>query len=76
MLRLAASVEVWSEHPLASAIVGEAQEKGLRFDRVSDFGSVTGQGISGIVSGRQFSIGNEWLMGRDIVFVYRPAGRG
>ena len=62
VLRLSASVEGSSEHPLAGAIVAAAQEKGLRSDPVSDFESVTGQGIRGTVTGRQVAIGNNRLM--------------
>jgi Cu+-exporting ATPase len=62
LLRFAASVERSSEHPLASAIVAAAQEKGLPLDQVSDFASETGQGIRGTVSGRQVAIGNSRLM--------------
>jgi Cu+-exporting ATPase len=62
LLRLAASVERSSEHPLASAIVAAAQEKGLPLDPVSDFASETGQGIRGTVGGRQVAIGNSRLM--------------
>jgi P-type Cu+ transporter len=62
LLRFAASVERSSEHPLASAIVAAAQEKGLPLDQVSDFASETGQGIRGTVSGRKVAIGNGRLM--------------
>jgi Cu+-exporting ATPase len=62
ILRLAASVERSSEHPLAVAILAAAQEKGVRLDPVSDFGSVTGQGIRGNVGGHQIAIGNNRLM--------------
>jgi P-type Cu+ transporter len=62
ILRLAASVERSSEHPLAGAIVAAAQEKGIRLDPVSDFESVTGQGIRGNVRGHQVAIGNNRLM--------------
>jgi Cu+-exporting ATPase len=62
VLRLAASVERSSEHPLAGAIVAAAQEKGLQLDQVSDFESVTGQGIRGAVSDRQVAVGNGRLM--------------
>jgi Cu+-exporting ATPase len=62
VLRLAASVERSSEHPLAGAIVAAAQEKGLQLDQVSDFESVTGQGIRGAVTDRQVAVGNGRLM--------------
>ena len=57
LLRLAASVEHVSEHPLASAVVAGARERGLALGEVSRFQSTTGQGVSGVVDGRQVSIG-------------------
>ncbi|MDX2154859.1 MAG: copper-translocating P-type ATPase [Bryobacteraceae bacterium] len=62
MLRLAASLEQSSEHPLAGAIVAAAQEKGLRLDPVSGFESITGQGIRGTVGREEVAIGNARLM--------------
>ncbi len=62
LLRLAASVERSSEHPLAGAIIAAAQEKGLQLDPVSDFESITGQGIRGTAAGRQVAVGNSRLM--------------
>ena len=57
-LRLAASVEKASEHPLALAIVATAQDRGLALSDVSDFDSPTGRGVVGIVQGRQIGLGN------------------
>jgi Cu+-exporting ATPase len=57
-LRLAASVEKASEHPLASAIVAAAQDRGLALSDVSDFDSPTGKGVVGVVQGKQISLGN------------------
>ena len=62
MLRLVASVERASEHPLAAAIVAAAQEKGIALEPVSDFESITGQGIRGDVRGNQVAVGNMRLM--------------
>jgi Cu+-exporting ATPase len=62
LLRLTASVERSSEHPLASAIVAAAQEKGVELKPVSDFESITGQGIRGTVTGRQVAIGSSRFM--------------
>ena len=53
MLRLAASVEQASEHPLAAAIVAAAAERGLRSSRGADFDSPTGKGVVGMVDGRR-----------------------
>jgi Cu+-exporting ATPase len=58
LLRLAASVEGVSEHPLASAIVAGARERALQLLAVSDFRSITGEGVVGTVQGRTVAIGN------------------
>lgn len=58
ILRLAASLERASEHPLASAIVGAAKEKSLALEEVSGFESVTGQGVTGIVGQRPVVLGH------------------
>ncbi|MXP24905.1 heavy metal translocating P-type ATPase [Altererythrobacter indicus] len=58
LLGLAAAVERASEHPLASAIVVKAEERGLDLASVSDFDSPTGKGASGTVDGHQILLGN------------------
>ena len=58
MLRLAASVEQASEHPLAAAVVAAAKERGLAPSQVSEFDSPTGKGAVGIVDGRRVRLGN------------------
>jgi Cu+-exporting ATPase len=58
ILRLAASVERASEHPLADAIVRAAGERGLALGEVKDFDSPTGKGASGKVDGTSVTIGN------------------
>jgi Cu+-exporting ATPase len=58
MLHLAASLEHVSEHPLATAIVAGAKERGLSLADVKGFESATGQGVSGVVTGRRVAIGN------------------
>jgi Cu+-exporting ATPase len=58
LLRLAASAERSSEHPLADAIVKAASERGLAVGDVADFDSPTGKGVIGTVSGRKVIIGN------------------
>lgn len=58
LLRLAASVERASEHPLATAIVAAAEERSLTLAEVADFDSPTGKGAVGTVEGRRVSIGN------------------
>jgi len=57
LLRLAASLEQGSEHPLAAAIVQGAKDQGISLAAASDFGSVTGCGVHGIISGRPLLIG-------------------
>jgi Cu+-exporting ATPase len=58
LLRLAASLERGSEHPLASAVVGGAAERGIELTRSEDFQSFTGRGITGRVEGRSVMLGN------------------
>jgi Cu+-exporting ATPase len=62
LLELAAGVERSSEHPLATAIVAAAQERGLSVNPATNFDSVTGQGITGNVNGRKVAVGNGRLM--------------
>ena len=61
-LRLAASLERASEHPLAAAIVDGAAERGLDLAEASDFASATGMGVTGSVAGRQVALGNLRLL--------------
>jgi heavy metal translocating P-type ATPase len=56
VLRLAASLEYYSKHPLAGAIVGEAQEQGVKFVGVTELGEPPGEGLRGIVEGRTVRI--------------------
>jgi len=65
ILRLAASLEKHSVHPLASAIVGEAQARGIDIFEAKDFESLTGLGVRGIVDGRRVSIGSERILGEN-----------
>ena len=58
LLRLAASLERGSEHPLAVAIVDEAEKRGLALAKSADFDSPTGKGVFGTVEGRSIVIGN------------------
>ncbi len=62
MLRLAASVEQGSEHPLAQAILNAAKERRLTLGAVSGFASPAGKGASGTVEGRPVALGNAMLM--------------
>ena len=58
LLLLAASLERGSEHPLADAILRAARDKGLVLSEATDFDSPVGQGVMGIVDGRQVVLGN------------------
>jgi Cu+-exporting ATPase len=58
VLRLAASLERGSEHPLAEAIVRGAEERGVAIIAASDFEAVTGKGVKGVVDGRPVALGN------------------
>jgi P-type Cu+ transporter len=58
VLRLAASLENASEHPLARAVVESARERGARLSEVSEFASTTGGGVTGVVEGRRVSVGS------------------
>jgi Cu+-exporting ATPase len=62
VLRLIASLERASEHPLAQAIVQGATERGLELAPVRDFFSVTGQGVVGTVEARQVAVGSARFM--------------
>jgi len=66
-LRLAASAERGSEHPLGEAIVRSAQEKGLTLSDPTRFEGIAGHGIAAAVDGRQVLIGNRRLMEREKV---------
>jgi len=59
VLRLAASVERLSEHPLANAIVAAAAERGLTLAEARDFRAFPGKGVSAVVGGHPVSIGND-----------------
>jgi Cu+-exporting ATPase len=61
LLRLAASLERGSEHPLAAAIVSGAQERGVEPTGTDSFESVTGKGVKGSVDGRSVGLGNRNL---------------
>jgi Cu+-exporting ATPase len=62
VLKLVASLEKSSEHPLAEAIVSGAAERGIKTEDVSDFESVTGMGVKGKVLSRTVLVGNKRLL--------------
>jgi Cu+-exporting ATPase len=63
LLRLSASVEQPSEHPLARAIIEAAKARGLPLDQVSNFDARPGKGAIGNVGGKSVALGNTALMG-------------
>jgi P-type Cu+ transporter len=70
VLRLAASLDQGSEHPLAVAIVAAARAQGLDLDKAEQFDSASGIGVRGIVAGKALALGNTALMqslGIDVV---------
>lgn len=62
IIRLAASLERGSEHPLAEAIVEGAKEKGLELATTLNFESITGKGVTGYVDGHRVALGNIKLL--------------
>ncbi|HEV2731700.1 MAG TPA: HAD-IC family P-type ATPase, partial [Terriglobales bacterium] len=62
LIRLAASLEQGSEHPLGTAVIAAARERGLKLSPAANFESLTGRGIRGRIEGREVLVGNEgWL---------------
>ena len=62
VLRLAASLDQGSEHPLAAAIVAAARGRGLSLQKAEDFESSSGIGVRGAVAGKKLALGNTVLM--------------
>jgi Cu+-exporting ATPase len=62
LLRLAASLERASEHPLAAAIVRGAEARGLKLNATDEFQSITGKGVTGRVDGHEVALGNSKLL--------------
>ncbi|MEO6015626.1 MAG: heavy metal translocating P-type ATPase [Polaromonas sp.] len=62
VLRLAASLDQGSEHPLAETIVRAARERSMSLDKPENFDSASGIGVRGQVGGRQMALGNTTLM--------------
>jgi Cu+-exporting ATPase len=67
VLKLAASLERGSEHPLAAAIVEGAEERGIAVPASSEFASVTGKGVTGSVEGRGVLLGNKALLAEQAI---------
>jgi len=62
VLRLAASLDQGSEHPLADAILQEARDRKLQLEKVEGFDSISGIGVKGEVGGKSLALGNSALM--------------
>ena len=62
ILRLAASLEKSSEHPLAEAIINGAEERNIELAKVENFESITGKGVMGMIDGKSILLGNAKLM--------------
>ncbi len=62
LLRLAASLERGSEHPLAAAVGRGAEDRGIELEEAGEFASVTGKGVTGTVGGSTVALGNDALM--------------
>jgi len=75
LLRLAASLERASEHPLAAAILAAAREKNLPLGAVQDFRSRTGLGVTGHVDGHAIALGNPALLAELHISLGDLAGR-
>jgi Cu+-exporting ATPase len=75
LLRLVASLERGSEHPLAAALVKGAEERGVALERVQDFEARTGRGVQGRVGGRTVLLGNALLLAEHCVFSDAAARR-
>lgn len=69
VLRIAASLDQASEHPLAQAIVNESNRRGLKLAKPSSFDSASGIGVSGDVEGQQVLLGNSTLMQRAQIYI-------
>jgi Cu+-exporting ATPase len=62
VLKLAATLEKGSEHPLAEAIVAGAEESGIALGQADDFEAITGKGVKGVVDGKAVALGNRKLV--------------
>jgi len=72
LLKIAASIERSSEHPLADAIVNHAKEKKLALAKVSEFKAIPGLGITAKLLGKTYYFGNQRLMAQNKIKVINP----
>lgn len=66
LLKIAASLETYSEHPISKAVLNKAEEKKLELYPVSNFVSTPGKGISGEICGKKYKIGNSVYISENI----------
>jgi P-type Cu+ transporter len=71
VLRIAATLEKASEHPLAAAILAGAKYRGIDLGEVTDFASITGKGVSGVVDGKPVALGNAAMMAEHDISIAR-----
>lgn len=76
VLRLVASVEAMSEHPIAAAIIRRAAQGGLSLATVDAFNSVTGYGVNAVIEGRNVLVGADRLMVREGISLDEVRGIG
>lgn len=62
VLKMAASLESQSTHPVAVSIVNEASRRGLNFEKAMDLKELSGRGMTGVVAGKSVAVGNRRLM--------------
>jgi Cu+-exporting ATPase len=62
ILRIAASVEAGSEHPLGKAIVASAEKKGIPLSPITEFSALSGKGVQCLIDGKKALVGNKMLM--------------
>ena len=72
LLRLTASLEKGSEHPLAASILAGARAKGIALSGVQEFRSYPGKGITGVVEGKYISAGNEQFIRDENISIPNP----
>jgi P-type Cu+ transporter len=75
VLRVAASLDQGSEHPLAAAIVAAARAQGLSLDAAEQFDSASGIGVQGVVTGKKIALGNTALMHLQNINIATLAGQ-
>ncbi|MBI2443142.1 MAG: copper-translocating P-type ATPase [Candidatus Levybacteria bacterium] len=73
ILRIAASLEKGSEHPLAEAITKKAEERNISLSKVEKFKAIAGHGIEGIVEGKKVLLGNRKLLEREKIDIAEEA---